>query len=154
MSSIASPSGVPSGAGATSAPANGFVTGRKPPSKLDTIISGAAHLSLFDSRLRPREAGARDEIRRARDVAHLHAVAELHRGRLATVLAADPDLQIRSATAAPLDADLDQLADALLVQDRERIVRHQTHVQVPRQELRDVVPAVAVGELGEISVTE
>jgi len=66
------------------------------------------------------------------------------------VLTADPDLQIRPAAAPALDPDLHHLADAFLVEDRKGIVRHQADVEVLRQELGDVVPAVAVGELGQV----
>src|SRR5207245_4216965 len=78
-------------------------------SKLNTVVPTAADLALLDSRLRRRQPRTRDQIGRARDVGHLHAVTELDRRRLAAVLAADPDLQIGPATAPPLDADLDHL---------------------------------------------
>src|ERR1019366_8378566 len=50
--------------------------------------------------------------RRAGHVVHAHAVAELHRARLAAMLAADADFQVRIRLAAALDGNLHQLADA------------------------------------------
>jgi hypothetical protein len=47
-------------------------------------------------------------------------VEEVHGLRVATVLAADADLQAGTRRATLLDADLDQLADAVDVQGLER----------------------------------
>ncbi len=60
---------------------------------------------------------------RAAHVVHAHVVAELDAVRLAAVLAADADLELRPGGAALLDADLDQLADAVPVERLERVGR-------------------------------
>src|SRR5512132_265628 len=83
----------------------------------------------------------RHRVGRAGDIGHARAVAELHRRGVASVLAADPDLEPGPRGAPARDADLDQLADALLVQLREGIGGEQLLLQVEREELADVVAA-------------
>jgi hypothetical protein len=65
-------------------------------------------LVAADGRLRGGRAGDGNAERRAGHVVHAHAVAELHRARLA----ADADFQVRIRLAAALDGNLHQLADA------------------------------------------
>ena len=50
-------------------------------------------------------------------------MAEVHAGRLAALLSADADLQGLVGLAAPLDADLDQLTHADLVDALEGVAR-------------------------------
>src|SRR5262245_46577383 len=106
-------------------------------------VIAAAGEALSDPCLCRSQPGAGDEVGGARDVVHPDLVAELDRRGLAAVLPADPDLEVGAAAAAAVDPQRDQLAHALLIQDRERVGGHEPHVEVPRQELRDVVPAVA-----------
>src|SRR2546430_14592297 len=74
------------------------------------------HPLLLERRLRRREPGDRDAERRAGHVVHPHMVTELHRRGLATVLAADADLQLVEAPSAQSHGELDQLADDVLVE--------------------------------------
>src|SRR5262245_46072024 len=113
-------------------------------------IVGAAGEALPDPRLRRGQPGSRYEVGGAGDVVHADLVTELDRRRLAAVLPADPDLEVGTPATAAVDPERDQLAHALLIEDRERVRRHKPHVEVLRQELRDVVPAVAERELGEV----
>ena len=66
------------------------------------------------------------------------------------MLAADADLEVGPRPPAALDADLDQLTDALLVEHGEGVGRQEVLLQVLRQELRHVVPAIAVRHLCEV----
>src|ERR1035437_101559 len=103
-----------------------------------------------DGRLRGGQAGDGDAERRAGHVVHAHAVAELHRARLAAMLAADADFQVRIRLAAALDGDLHQLADAFLVEDGKRIGREDLAILVVLLELRIVVARQAHTGLGQI----
>src|SRR5262245_14667621 len=76
---------------------------------------------LAEGGLRGGEARERHAERRARDVIERELVAERHGGRIAAVLAADPDLELRPCLAAPLDADAHQLAHALAVDRDDRV---------------------------------
>src|SRR2546430_5835105 len=134
---------------ATSSPRNGVVTGTKTPSR--SRMGGPLRcLPLLDAGLRRAEPRDGDHERRARHVGHAHLVTELDRRGLAAVLAADADLEVGPRPPSALDADLDQLTDALLVEHGEGVGRQQVLLQVLRQELRHVVPAIAVRHLREV----
>ncbi len=62
-------------------------------------------------------------------------MAERNRARLAAVLAADPELELRLRTATALDSDAHQVADAVLVEHLERVVLEHARLQVVREEL-------------------
>src|SRR5262249_37054338 len=79
----------------------------------------------LDPRLRRAQARDRNHERGARHVGHAHPVTELHRGRLAAVLAADAHLEIGTGPATTLDPDLDELSDTFLIENTERIVTQQ-----------------------------
>ena len=66
-------------------------------------------------------------------------MAERDRGRVAAMLAANADLELRLHGAAALDADLHQFADALLVDRDERIARQDAALGVDAEETRRVV---------------
>jgi len=55
------------------------------------------------------------------------------------VLAANPDLEISPGVSAELHRHLDELADAALVEDLERIVGQQPVLDVERQEPPGIV---------------
>ena len=76
---------------------------------------------LFDLGVGRRQPRDGHHECRARHVVHAHAMAELHRRRIAAVLAADAHLEVRHRLPAALDADPDQLAHPFLVEHRERI---------------------------------
>src|SRR5437588_520892 len=99
------------------------------------------------SRPAPRDG---DAERRARHVIHPHMVAELHRRGLAAVLAADPDLQLIATASAQSHRELDQLADAVLVEHLERVVLENTVLHVERQKTTGVVARQAERRLREI----
>ena len=69
-----------------------------------------------------RPGGRRHAERRAAHVGQAEAMAELHGVRVATVFAADAQLDARTGLAALLHRDLHQLADAGLVDRGERIL--------------------------------
>src|ERR1017187_7622828 len=101
----------------------------------------ALHLGLIarDSRLRRRQPRDRHAVRRAGNVIHADAVAELHRTRPPAVLAADADFEFGIGLASQLDSHLHQLADAFLIEDGERIVGEDLVLLVVLLELRIVV---------------
>src|SRR5512137_2952704 len=94
---------------------------------------------LADCRLGRCQPGDRHAERRTTDVIHADLVAESHAGRLAALLAADADFELLIGLSATLDADLDQLADADLVDGLERIAGQDLLANVIRQEAADVV---------------
>src|SRR2546427_556579 len=106
--------------------------------------------ALPDAGLRGRQPGGGNHERRARDIGHPRAMAKLDRRRLSPVLPADPDLEVGARPPPPLDADPHQLANALRVEDAERVSSHELPLEVEREELAHVVAAVAVGELGQV----
>ena len=73
-------------------------------------------------RLGRRQPGDRRAVGRAGDVIQPHRVAEGDRGRVAAVLAADAELQIRTGPPSTLDGDMYHLAHSIGVQRNERIV--------------------------------
>ena len=92
-------------------------------------------------------------------------MAEGHRGRIAAVLPADAKLDVVLDAARPLDRELHQGTDALLVERLERVALEHAVLQVARQELalgvvareaerclREVVRAerAEVGKLGDL----
>ena len=90
---------------------------------------------FLDRRLRRRQSRHRHAERRAAHISQAGAVAELHRVRVAAVFAADAEFDVGASLAAFLDGDLHQLADAGLVDRRERILLHNLQFCVVRQEL-------------------
>src|SRR5256886_4841722 len=133
---------------ATSSPRNGVVTGTRTPSS--SRMGGPLRvLPLLDAGLRSAEPRDGDHERRARHVGHAHLVTELDRRGLTPVLAADADLEVGPRAAAPLDAHADELADPLLIEHGERVVRQEPLLEGLRQELGDAVPAVAERHLRE-----
>src|SRR5690242_8740043 len=91
---------------------------------------GRTRTVVAEHRMRSRESGDRHAVRRARHVVETHAVAELHRRRIPPVLAADPQLDAGARGPAPLHPQLDQLADALLVEGLERVGAQQLELEV------------------------
>src|SRR5437763_16768812 len=89
-------------------------------------------LAGLEAGLRGAEPRDRDHERRARHVRHADLVAELDRRRLTAVLATDADLEVGPRAAAPLDADLDELPDALLIEHREGVERQEPFLKIVR----------------------
>ncbi|MCC6154791.1 MAG: hypothetical protein IT367_13575, partial [Candidatus Hydrogenedentes bacterium] len=71
----------------------------------------------------------------ARHIAEPDLVAEMDRGRMASMLPADADLELRIGLAPFVYGQLHQFADTLLVQHFEGIVHQDACVDVGRQEL-------------------
>src|SRR4051794_2327392 len=118
-----------------------------------------------ESRVRGREAGDRHPVRRARHVVETDLVAELHRRGVATVLAADAELQTTPPLAPELHRRAHEIADAFEVDCLERVVREQVLLEVGRHEpaldvvtreperhLREVVRAEReeLGDVGDL----
>src|SRR5690349_19136278 len=111
--------------------------------RLRTGPSPAPRLLLrrrADGSLRRRKPCQRHAERRAAHVAHPRLEAELHAVRVTAVLPADPDLEPRLHGAALVDAHLDELTNAVLVDGLERVSRQDLLVQVVGEEAADVVP--------------
>ena len=94
---------------------------------------------LFDRGLGGGEAGDGDAVRRARNVGEAGLMAELHRVRVATVFAADAELDARAGLVALLDGDLDELADTGLVDRGEGVFLHDFVFGVGAEEAAGVV---------------
>ena len=96
---------------------------------------------LFYSRLRCREACDRDTERRATHVVQAQVVAEFHRTGIASVLAADPDLEIRTDASPKFNRHPHDFPHSLYVEGRERIIGENALLQVMKKESRfSVVP--------------
>ena len=78
-------------------------------------------LLCLDCSLRSSEAGDGNTERAARDVAQADIVAELDGRRIAALLAADAELDVRAGLTPQLRCHLDEAADASLVELGERI---------------------------------
>src|SRR5689334_20704608 len=78
-----------------------------------------------DDRLGRGEAGDRHPERAAADVVEADPVEEVDRLGVAAVLAADAELELLVHRTAALGADLDELADARLVDRLERVALQQ-----------------------------
>src|SRR6266853_2701483 len=116
-------------------------------------VSGSPHGFRFVARnggLRRRQPGDRHAVGRARNVIHPHPVTEHHRAGLAAMLAADADFQARARSAAQLHGVLDQLAHALLIENRERIVFEDLRLLVVLLEPGVIVARQAHGRLRQI----
>src|SRR5690242_18917287 len=103
-----------------------------------------------DRRLCGGEARDRHAIGRAGHVVQPDVVTERDGGRIAAMFAADADLQRWPRLAAALDADLDELADALAVERDERIDLQNALGDIGAKEARGIVAADAVGGLRQI----
>src|SRR4051812_178094 len=90
---------------------------------------------LLQRSLRRREAGERDPVRRAADVIEPDPVAELDRRRLAAVLAADAELDVRLRLPPPLHRDPHQVSDTFGVEHLERVALEHAVLEVEREEL-------------------
>ena len=77
-------------------------------------------------------------------------MAEGYRGRVAAVLAADPDLEVGTGLAAARHADLHQFADAVAVDRDEGIDREDALGDIGAEEAGGIVAADAVGGLGQV----
>src|SRR5690242_15682735 len=118
-----------------------------------TSIGGAlgrAREVLAERRLGGGKPGDRHAERRARDVVEPDPMAESDRRRIATMLAADAELELGAHLAAALGRDLDQFADAVLVDGHERIDRQNSLGRIGAEEARRVVAANAERRLGEV----
>ncbi len=110
----------------------------------------AHHLALSEGCARRRDPRDRHAERRARHVVEPGDVAELHGAGLTAVLAADPDLELGLGGPAAAHAEFDQRADALGIEDRERIVGQNAAVDVRRQEAAGVIARQAERGLREV----
>src|SRR5262249_59126750 len=114
---------------------------------------GASRLAgrgLAERGLRGGKARDRHPGRRARDVVEPDIVAEGDRGGIATVLAADSELEVVPRLAPALDRDAHELAHALAIERDERIDRQDALGRVWPQETCRVVAADPERGLGEI----
>ena len=81
-------------------------------------------------------------------------MAELHRGRIPAVLAADTHMQFRTNRLAQLNGSLHQLSYADLIQFSKWIVLKDLGIIVSIQELAGIITGEAVAHLGKIIGTE
>src|SRR4051812_3983734 len=100
---------------------------------------------VVERRGRRSQPGGRRPVRRAGNVVEADALAEVDRGRVAAMLAADAELEVGANEAAALDGDLHQVADPLLVERDERVLLEDSLGQVSVQEPGRVVAADAKG---------
>src|SRR5512137_2281122 len=103
-----------------------------------------------DGRPGRREPGDGHPEGRAADVVQPDEVAELDRGRLAAVLAADAQLDPGPRLPALLDGHTHELADAVAVEDLERVLGVDLLLDVRAEEAGGVVAADAERRLGQV----
>mmetsp|Transcript_30325 Transcript_30325/g.65592 ORF Transcript_30325/g.65592 Transcript_30325/m.65592 type:complete len:414 (-) Transcript_30325:1552-2793(-) len=117
-----------------------------------TGSSGAAHGKLlgFDGGAGGGEARDGHAERRAGDVVESGVVEEADALGVAAMLTADANVQRGVGRLAPLHRQLDELADAALVERGEAVVLDEAGAVVVGEEGLDVVAGEAKGELGEV----
>ena len=81
-------------------------------------------------------------------------MAELDGRKVAAVLAADTKLDVRADALAVVNSQLDQSADALLIEACKRIGLEDLLLEVGLEDAADVVTGEAVGHLGQVVGTE
>src|SRR5216684_440476 len=96
-------------------------------------------------RLRRRQACHRHAVWRAGDVVESAGSKETDGVGIAARLAADSDFQILVRAPASFRAQADKLADTLLIDRLERILRKDLLVDVLRQERAGIIAGVAEG---------
>src|SRR5229473_916857 len=119
-------------------------------SLLPSLFLGLFFLNYY---LSCGQARDRNTERRSADVVHADLVAELHALCIATMLAADADLELGSCLAPLFDAPAHQHADALDIERLERIRQENTGfllVYVIRQEAAGVVAGETHCGLSEV----
>src|SRR5262245_7117854 len=92
-------------------------------------------MRLLQRRLCGRETRQRNPVRRAAHIVEPDPVAEFDRTRLATVLAADTEVDLGLRSSSPLDRDPHQVADTLLVERLERVPVEHAFLEVEGEEL-------------------
>src|SRR3984957_6034149 len=115
-----------------------------------TLPLRRARRFLAERRLRRCKARDRHAERRAGNVVEPDLVAERDRSRVAAVLAADAELELRAYLAAALGRDPHQFADAIAIDRDERIDRQDALAGVDAEEARRIVAADAERGLGEV----
>ncbi len=113
------------------------------------MSSELAECSLCSS-----QSSDRNTEGRAGNVCQTKLVAELNRGRIAAVLAADTYVELRTCSLTKLDSCLHQLTNADLVELSEGIVLEDLCIIVSVQELTSVVSGEAVCHLCQVVCTE
>jgi len=93
-----------------------------------------ARRALPQRRLRRRKPRDRHAERGARHVVEADLVAERDRGRVAAVLAADAELELRTDGAAARRGDPDEFADAVVVDRYERVDRINPRARIGAEE--------------------
>ena len=109
-------------------------------------------VSYFDGerRLCGCEARHRDPIRRCAHVIETDRLEKMNRCGIAAVLAANPELQVRTCFASKLHAHPHERTDTLGIDRCEGVALENFLVLINPQELADVVPRKAKRELSEI----
>src|SRR5512133_3881744 len=77
-------------------------------------------------------------------------MAELDTFRVATVFAADAELDVRAGLASELDGHFHELADASLIDGGKRILLHDVQFGIGWEEAAGIVAAHPEGGLGEV----
>src|SRR5438874_2207772 len=116
-------------------------------SPLSTVCSS----KLFSQRrLCCGETRDRDTEGTATDVIQTEPVAELHALGIAAVFAANAELDLGATLSAFVDGNLHELADAGLIERRERVLLEDLVLDVRHEEVAHVVAADSERHLGEI----
>ncbi len=111
-------------------------------------------VGLLERSLSSSESSNRNTEGRARNVCETELVAELNRGGVATVLAADTYVELGTCSLTKLDSCLHQLTNADLVELSEGIVLEDLCIVVSIEELTSVVSGEAVCHLCQVVCTE
>src|SRR5438132_6615362 len=112
---------------------------RRPAGRTSTLLAarggGLGRAGLRERGLRGCQTGERDAVRRAGHVIQAEPVTERDTLRLAAVLAANPELELRLRAPPTLDSDPHQVAHAAHVECLERILLEDPVFEIERQEL-------------------
>src|SRR5690349_22467108 len=110
----------------------------------------AVLFALADGGLGGGQAGDRHAVGRAADVIQADALAELDRGRVAAMLAADAELDIRPLGPAALGGQPYKITNAVLVETDEGVLLEDALLDIGVEEPAAVVAADAEGGLGQV----
>lgn len=109
------------------------------PPKLRAPAASLASDRLLQRRMRCRQSCYRHTVRRARHIVESCTVAERDTARVASMLAADPNLELAAYLSAVADSPLHQLPHTLGVECLEWVIRQKARFEIMRQEAAGII---------------
>src|SRR5438552_10253057 len=114
------------------------------------LLGGSVPAFVRQHGLGRGEAGDRHAVGRAGDVIEPDRLAKADRGRVAAMLAANPELKTRPRGASALRGDADELADPLDVEGHKRVVLEDPEPLIGADKARRIVARQAEDGLRQV----